>query len=321
LAVTADTNSPDGAESIQAHKRPPLPDAFREKSSTYGAWITFKTLAPIIITVVLVGWLMPQTIWGVVVAGIVLGWAAYRTQFLFHDASHMSLFASRAANDRAGSIAGLLVGIYFPRYRKVHFLHHKYNGLLEDPQLPDYLSERQLSRWGYAKFVFEPLIGGRVIPYLRRDMLESKVVSIEIPSPPVSWFVKLLMVQAILLTILTSGWSKPFYALSFYGGMATVSLFLARLRTLAEHQQVGTTYTDFSRTHPVRLVDALFLHDANFSYHMEHHLYPAIQSRHYPAVFQTVTSEMHSQDSCGSSMFSTLFATFKRLPATLKDSR
>ena len=315
MAATADTNSPDGAESIQVQRRPPIPEAFRQKSDLYGSWIAFKTLAPLVFAVLLIGFFFSEGFWTVVGATFVLGWAAYRTQFLFHDASHMSLFTSRGVNDRVGGIAGLFVGIYFPRYRKIHFLHHKYNGLLEDPQLPDYLSERQLSRTQYIKFILEPLVGWRVIPYLRRDMLEARVVSVEIPNPPKQWFAQLIVTQIIILTILTGFWSQPFFALSFYVGMATISLFLARLRTLAEHQQVGTTYTDFSRTHPVSVIDNLFLHDANFSYHVEHHLYPAVQSRHYPAMFQQVTKPLHSTESLGKSMWRTLIQTYGRLPA------
>jgi len=244
---------------------------------------------------------------------IIFGWSAYRIQFVLHDTCHMSLFDSRKLNDAVGTLSGLLVGIFFPRYRAIHFLHHKFNGLIEDPQLPDYLSDRKLKKKDFVIFLIEPLFGMRLIPYLKRDLLEAKVVRTKIPSPSTKRYCAVALIQLIIVVIITNGFSRPLFVISLYGGMATISLFLARLRTLAEHQQVGSTYSDFSRTHNRNWLDTLMLQDANFCYHLEHHLYPSVQSRHLPELLSELTDDLHTADSRGKSMFSTLFNAYRKL--------
>lgn len=307
--------SVDVAESITPRKKPKLPEEFREKSNRYGLLLTFRTVSPLFISIILVGYFAPRQ-WNFsysLMSIFLLGWAAYRIQFVLHDTCHMSLFKSRKINDFVGFNSGLLIGISFSRYRTIHFLHHKFNGLVEDPQLPDYLGDEKLSKLNYLKFLIEPLFGVRVMPFLKRDFLEIKVVSSGIPKKSIFWYVYLLLYQLAICTVLSWGWRNPYVILFYYVGMATFSLFFARLRALAEHQQIGTDFTDFSRTHKWNLLDTIFLQDANFCYHLEHHMYPSVQSRHLPRLMSTVTEEIHTQESMGKSMFSTLFLNIRKL--------
>ena len=309
-----DIENPEGAESISsAHKIPRLPARFRVKSDIYGWALTARTTLPFLFTVIVVGFFVPNNIWGWAFAAPVLGWAAYRIQFVLHDTCHMSLFGSRKLNDYVGNTVGTLIGVYFPRYRAIHFLHHKYNGLVEDPQLPDYLADQNISRTQYVKFLFEPLWGARLIPYLKRDLLEARVVKAKIPKASIRWYSMLIFTQIAIVLILTNGLTKWPFALSMYIGFGTISLFLARLRALAEHQQVGSQYTDFSRSHPKNWFDTVLLQDANFCYHLEHHLYPSVQSRHLPELLSELTSELHTAESMGTSMLKTLKDTYLKL--------
>jgi fatty acid desaturase len=114
--------------------------------------------------------------------------------------------------------------------------------------------------------------------------------------------------------VVTYSLDKPMFLLSLYGGMATFSLFLARLRTLAEHQQVDSSYSDFSRTHKRNWFDTLMLQDANFCFHLEHHLYPSVQSRHLPELLGELTEDLHTVDSRGSTMIKTLVDSYRKLP-------
>lgn len=309
-----DIENPEGAESISsAHKIPRLPARFRVKNNRYGWMLTIRTTAPFILSVAFVGLYFPNNLLFWLIAVPILGWSAYRIQFVLHDTCHMSLFSSRKTNDLVGQTTGALIGVYFPRYRAVHFLHHKYNGLIEDPQLPDYLSDQAISRKGYIKFLLEPLWGARLVPYLKRDLLEARVVKAKIPSATKIWWAIMTLTQLAICTLLTDRFNKPVFILSMYGGFATVSLFLARLRALAEHQQMGTTYTDFSRSHPKNWFDTFLLQDANFCYHLEHHLYPSVQSGHLPALLAELTSDLHTDDSMGKSMLKTLKDTYFKL--------
>jgi fatty acid desaturase len=309
-----DLENPESAQSVQqSTKTPRLPARFRVKSDRYGWFLTFRTTFPFIIVLFILKFL-PNTPAMWMLAAILCGWSAYRIQFVLHDTCHMSLFSSRKTNDLIGTSAGLLVGNYFPRYRAIHFLHHKYNGLIEDPQLPDYLSDQKMSKRQFLKFILEPLWGMRLIPYLKRDLLEADIVKTKIPSPTFSWYLILLLIQAGIVLVVTDNFTKPMFFVSLFGGMATFSLFLARLRTLAEHQQVDSSYSDFSRTHKRNWFDTLMLQDANFCFHLEHHLYPSVQSRHLPELLSELTDDLHTADSKGTTMFSTLIESYKRLP-------
>jgi fatty acid desaturase len=305
----------DLAESISPRKKPKLPEEFREKSNRYGLLLTLRTVSPLFISIISVGYFAPSQ-WNfsyALISTFLLGWAAYRIQFVLHDTCHMSLFKSRKINDLVGFNTGLLIGISFSRYRTIHFLHHKFNGLVEDPQLPDYLGDEKLSKLNYIKFLIEPLFGIRVMPFLKRDFLEIKIVSSGIPKKSNSWYFYLLSTQLAICTVLSWGSKNPYVILFNYVGMATFSLYFARQRALAEHQQIGTDFTDFSRTHKWNLLDTIFLQDANFCYHLEHHMYPSVQSRHLPRLMSTVTEEIHTQESMGKSMFSTLFLNIRKL--------
>jgi fatty acid desaturase len=312
--IELDLDSPEGAVSTQAsNKTPRLPARFRVKSDKYGWFLTSRTVLPFVGTLILIAFLPNvPALW--ILAGILCGWSAYRIQFVLHDTCHMSLFNKRKTNDLVGVSAGLLIGNYFPRYRAIHFLHHKYNGLIEDPQLPDYLSDQKMNKKDFLRFIFEPLWGMRLIPYLRRDLLEADIVSAKIPSPTKAWYTALLLVQSTLIMVVTYSLDKPMFLLSLYGGMATFSLFLARLRTLAEHQQVDSSYSDFSRTHRRNWFDTLMLQDANFCFHLEHHLYPSVQSRHLPELLGELTEDLHTVDSQGSTMIKTLVDSYRKLP-------
>jgi len=312
--VYVDINNPEGAESVSnAHKTPRLPARFRVKSNYYGWALTARTTLPFLFAVVGVGFFVPDTFLGLSISIFILGWSAYRIQFVLHDTCHMSLFSSRKLNDIVGNVVGTLIGVYFPRYRAIHFLHHKYNGLLEDPQLPDYLSDQKISKAQYIKFLMEPLWGARLVPYLKRDLLEARIVKAKIPSAPLGWYSLLALVQIGILFVLTDGFKKWPFIICMYVGFGTISLFLARLRALAEHQQVGSQYTDFSRSHPRNWFDTALLQDANFCYHLEHHLYPSVQSRHLPELLSELTSELHTAESMGSSMLKTLRQTYLKL--------
>jgi fatty acid desaturase len=154
----------------------------------------------------------------------------------------------------------------------------------------------------------------RLIPYLKRDLLEADIVKTKIPSPTRSWYLLLLVIQVGIVAVVTDTFTKPMFFVSLFGGMATFSLFLARLRTLAEHQQVDSSYSDFSRTHKRNWFDTLMLQDANFCFHLEHHLYPSVQSRHLPELLSELTDDLHTADSKGTTMLSTLIESYKRLP-------
>ena len=94
-----------------------------------------------------------------------------------------------------------------------------------------------------------------------------------------------------------------------------MSLFLGRLRTVAEHIQAdGDDLPDFARSHRPSLPDRTFLYVANFNYHLEHHVYPNIPSCHLWKLHERLRDTVHTPKTLGTSMFSTLFARLRECP-------
>jgi fatty acid desaturase len=100
-------------------------------------------------------------------------------------------------------------------------------------------------------------------------------------------------------------------------GLATVSLFLARIRALAEHQQLGQEETDFSRSHRFNLFEWFVLYDANFNFHAEHHLYPNTQSRKLKSLAMELRQNGTINIPLSNSMVGTLKMLYKKLPSRL----
>ena len=249
-----------------------------QMSSTYGLSVTIRCFSIFFGAIFLVGQLYSRSVLWIVLAPTVFGIGGYRLQFVLHDTSHHSLFKSKVTNRSVGFLAGLLVGVDFRRYRFTHMWHHRRNGEDSDPQFPDYLGSNIVSKKSFLWFIASPLLGSRVIPYLKREMTDRKIDGNKAPKTTAFWWLAFISFQAALAYLIwfqTRRIETPFL---FYIGLATVSLFLARIRTLAEHQQISRTVADYSRSHSWNLLDWLFLYDANFNLHLEHHLYPNLQT-------------------------------------------
>ena len=89
---------------------------------------------------------------------------------------------------------------------------------------------------------------------------------------------------------------------------STIPLFLGRLRTSAEHgirNIVKYQNNSITKSHYPSFLDKLFLYDANFNYHLEHHLFPDIPSCNNEIVFK-YTKTIHSNETLGKNMFDSL---------------
>lgn len=275
-------------------------------SNLYGARILTSTLMVWFIVVALITLSYEPTVIRSLLSLLILGWASYRIQFVLHDASHATLFSSRKLNDLVGQLAGLLVGVNFHQYRKTHMKHHRHNGTELDPQFHD-LMRRDLPRLRRGWFLLSPVIGWRLIPYIRREF-HSSFVTRSGGSREVSGQLGMLVICqlgiASLMIFLSGDWELP---IIFYLSLATVALFLARLRAVAEHQTFDkNSPIDFTRTHSFNWLDFMLLYDANFNYHAEHHLYPALQSRHLKTVSALLSQSVRSKNLKSRSMFKSI---------------
>jgi len=256
----------------------------------------------------------------VLLAPILYGWGGYRLQFILHDCTHNSLFKSHRINRTVGDLAGVLVGVNFARYRFTHIWHHRRNGQISDPQFFDYLGNYsiegadRLSRTKFLWFVLAPLFGLRLFGYLKREVSMTSIENRPAPRVPISWYLKFVTAQLVILGGSLLVTRNLFVPISLITGLCTVSLFLARLRALAEHQKIDTYEPDFTRSHEFNIFDFIILYDANFNFHLEHHLYPYTQSRNLRFISELSSGTTPSlPPPIGQSMFKTIFSNFKSL--------
>jgi fatty acid desaturase len=251
---------------------------------------------------------------------LIVGWSAYKIQFILHDCSHKTLFRRKILNEWVGVLSGLFVGVYFKMYRFTHMRHHRLNGEPEDPQYSDYLGEKNLSGLQYLSFILSPLIGGRFISYISREyapLLHKTMGKTDSNAPlgkaiTLQWTLAFLVTQFALASISTGFWKYPELIFVFPSGLITVSLFLSRVRTLAEHQRDRHFAAhDFSRSHIPNTFDKVLLYDANFNFHVEHHLEPQIPSRNLAKYYENFTRQFHTKETLGYAMIRTIVDIYK----------
>jgi fatty acid desaturase len=284
------------------------------KSSVYGALVLLRTSSMFLGVFFLVAEFYSRTIIWLVLAPLLFGLGGYRVQFVLHDTSHYSLFKTRKTNERVGYVCGLFVGVDYRRYRFTHMWHHRRNGEVKDPQFQDYLGAENLSRRKFLLFLVSPLLGSRLIPYLQREMTKRQVDGEEAPKSGVIWWTQFLCAQLTLFMFTTIFTEKFELLLFYYLGLSTTTLFLARIRTIAEHQQINTDLKDFSRSHKWNALDWLFFYDANFNLHVEHHAAPYIQSKYLKVVSQHLRDSSDLTYQISPSIYRTLRTIYLGLP-------
>lgn len=309
-----DTLSAPVEDAEKSRKSPVFGRRFAVIRSGYGTALSVRVAFMYVAGLVVGALIYDRSFPGLVAATALFGWSGYRVQFVLHEASHRTLFPQRNINDRIGSAFGLPVGVNLIRYRWTHLWHHRQNGRLADPQFPDYLGKESLSRARYLAFILSPLLGGRLLSYLGREMGDREVLGDGAPTTTKTWWLGFLVAQTTLSGALWRVSGHPETILLYFAGLSTISLFLSRLRTLAEHQQVVEFRENFSRSHRFNLVDWLLLYDANFNYHLEHHLYPGVQSGQLATVHRELAKGGCVEEPARS-MFGTLLTQWKAIPS------
>jgi len=235
---------------------------------------------------------MPLRLLGLVVCGLGLA-----TCFAgLHECSHRTAFRSRAANDVAGWLFGLLSFYNATAYRRYHQWHHRYThqpGL--DPELDDpvpttpwgYLLELSGWHWwtgklsGYARLLWgdlsqAPYLNAELIPKVRRSV----------------WL------QCGIYALL-AGWSLGAghgFLITYWLLPLAVGQPFLRFVLLAEHSGCsfsadGTTNTRTTlTTAPVRWLMW------NMPFHAEHHLYASIPFHALPAAHADVAPHLQHLD-------------------------
>jgi fatty acid desaturase len=199
-----------------------------------------------------------------------------------HDCIHATLLDSTSAHHVLGTILGMLSGVEFDAFARLHWQHHRFVGQPDDPQGPDYLVGSSTSPTGLLVHLLRPLVGwnifklSQVFAALKRNNLANLSRR----------FFRLALVvgtQSLLAVIVSDGLRYPWLAPLPILSAATFGLFFAQLRGFAEHVAMpGVRQEGFVRSHRTTVFERLFLCDLNFNFHCEHHLCPSVPSRELP---------------------------------------
>jgi fatty acid desaturase len=273
-------------------------------SLSYAVAAVARNVAFYIVALVAVPVLATANPWLPIAATPFLGLAMYRLTMVMHDCLHGTLFASPAANRLCGVAAGALSGVEFHAFSQLHWAHHRRTGQLDDPQGSDYLSLPG-SRAGLVWHLLRPLAGYTVfklwqvmreLPPVRRRGHDLAVI------------VPVVAAQGAAAVVASCAfgcwWLAPLPILS----AATFGLFFAQLRGFAEHVAMpGQAPEGWVRSHQPALVDRLLLHDLNFNFHREHHLYPSVPSCRLPALHRRLAAARPAEFALAPNMFATIW--------------
>lgn len=237
---------------------------------------------------------------------LVVLWLWFGTAFhallnLWHEASHALVFRERWANEFLGRwILGPLVLGDFETYRKRHWDHHRFVGQDDDTKDAYRLD---LSGARLVRFLIGCLTLREAIQKLRSTGGTSQTG----PGDPM-WLGRAALIQALLVASLFAvalsggrGFGAAVVATAlawgfvFFYGMASVTLFVATLRTLAEHGLFddGSARSGNAalRNFAVGPIERLFLGAYGFAEHATHHREPAIPCYHLPEATDRLLAE------------------------------
>ena len=270
--------------------------------------------------------------WQYCAAFFAIGCLQHRLFFPVHDCIHYSLFPSKTENSLVGTLMAPLIGTSFDAIRVQHMNHHREFGKPQDPGASDYFVHFR-SRGDLIFFLLGPLFGSVVFnklgDYIRRPSVaarqegKSNEETSGLFMHNIRSYGVILFVQALIAAILTSGftarelWRYPaFYILP----LATVFLFLNRLRMYAEHGSLDYRICNyFERKRPTArtiyptTIERLILCGNNFNYHHEHHRYPAVPGWQLPRLHRLIGPGLDRND-IRQSYFQAMAELWRNLP-------
>jgi len=230
--------------------------------------------------------------WYLLIPAMALHGVAIVTMFApMHECVHRTAFASRAANDAVGWIAGVLSFYNSTYYRYYHAWHHRYT---QDPARdPELMFPKARNRLEYFKEItgFQFWVR-RAIDYPALALGRSR----GLPFVPNSARRQIALSVSMQLLIYLAG--AVSIALGYRGVLyfwflpAILAQPLLRALLIVEHtgcSQDGNGLTN-TRTTLTRFPIRLLMW--NMPYHAEHHLYPSIPFHQLPALHQKIANDL-----------------------------
>jgi fatty acid desaturase len=208
-----------------------------------------------------------------------------------HECVHRTAFASRAANEIVGWIAGVLSFYNSSFYWHFHSWHHRYTqDPARDPELMfpkaasrlEYLQEISSVNFWFRRAIDYPRLAlGRVrnLPFMPESARRGIALSMS---------AQLLIYLAGVVSI-ALGFREVLY---FWFLPALLAQPLLRALLIAEHTGCSQDRNGLTNTRTTLASSPIRLLMWNMPYHAEHHLYPAIPFHFLPALHREVRAAL-----------------------------
>jgi fatty acid desaturase len=225
---------------------------------------------------------------------------------LMHESAHYHVFSQRSASDFLGHwILGPLLMADFSGYRWRHWEHHTHLGVDGDTKDTYLINIRRLLLVGLLLRCLGLVEG------IRRFRVQTPVSGERRQQPPnhLVWLARTSLVQAVFLASLIlfagplagRGWTKALYTATLaYGviyvyGLASLTVFAATLRSIAEHQLETGEHSDTGRAALRNFtcgpVVWLLFGAYGFAEHATHHSQPGVPYYHLGEVTHQLASD------------------------------
>jgi len=261
----------------------------RSWASVAANWgLTFAAMAAVAV------WPNPLTI---VAALIVIGTRQLGCAVLMHEASHRSLFSSRAVNDWVGQwLCAYPIWSDLRAYRPYHLQHHAHTGTERDPDLgliaPFPITRASLRRkvlrdlsgrtgWKFARAAFRRSFGRWQDPDARRAAIGVATTN------------------AALLGGLAALGHAELYLL-WAGAWLTTNTLVTRIRAIAEHALTPDQDDPLrnTRTTVLRWWERLLIAPNRVNYHLEHHLLMTVPHYRLPEMHRLLRERGVLEHAC-----------------------
>jgi fatty acid desaturase len=207
----------------------------------------------------------------VVVALFLIGARQLGLAVLMHEASHRSLFESRALNDWAGQwLCAYPIWSDTTVYRPYHLQHHAHTGTQRDPDL-GLIAPFPITRGSLRRKVWRDLSGRTGVKFARAAFARSVKRWGEPEGRRAT--IGVLATNAVLLGGLAALGHAELYLL-WAGAWLTTNTLVTRIRSIAEHALTPNADDPLgnTRTTLLRWWERLLIGPNRVNYHLEHHL-------------------------------------------------
>lgn len=222
------------------------------------------------------------------VAFVAIGILQYHFLVLSHEAQHALIARNRTLNDVIGAgLFGYPFGQPFYSERARHMAHHRLVGDPADPDYHRYVIDDKAPWWPMIGYFVRLATYGKVWEYVSSTLRRPDPQTSSQPSDTRS--IKELAVVAVAQLVLLGVFSvlaTPWHYVAFWAApLVVVSAPLSELREFCEHLTTPSS-PNILKSFRASWWQTQVLGPVGFTYHAEHHFYPAVPHYHLPKVGQ-----------------------------------